>query len=68
METRKVTVPAIHCGHCTMTIKDELGELDGVAAVEADPTTKEVTVSFGPPASWASIDALLRELGFPPAG
>lgn len=68
METRQVTVPAIHCGHCTMTIRNELGELDGVKSVAADTATKQVTVTFAPPASWEAIVALLREIGFAPEG
>jgi copper chaperone CopZ len=66
MEERKVTVPAINCGHCTKTIETELSELAGVQAVSASIATKEVTVRFGPPASWTEIEALLQEIGFPP--
>jgi len=66
MEERKVTVPGINCGHCTKTIETELAELDGVRAVTASVTTKEVTVRFGPPASWGQIVTLLQEIGFPP--
>ena len=32
METQTFTIPNITCGHCVMTIKNELLELDGVAA------------------------------------
>jgi copper chaperone CopZ len=67
MQERKVTVPAIHCGHCTQTIENELGQLAGVEAVSASPTSKEVTVRFGPPASWEQIAVLLAEIGFPAA-
>ncbi len=67
METRKVSVPDMHCGHCVQTIRSELGDLEGVKQVEADLATKQVTVSFGPPASWPAIASLLTEIGFPPA-
>jgi len=67
MQERKVTVPAIHCGHCTKTIESELGELVGVESVSANPTSKEVIVRFGAPASWEQIARLLEEIGFPAA-
>jgi len=36
METMKLSVPNISCGHCVMTIKRELGEIKGVSKVEGD--------------------------------
>ena len=68
MDERTVMVPGINCGHCTRTIETELGELEGVRTVTASIATKEVTVHFGPPTSWAEIVARLEEIGFPPAG
>jgi copper chaperone CopZ len=50
-----------------MTIQRELNELDGVAAVETSPATKQVMVEFGPPATEESIEALLTEINYPPA-
>ena len=67
METVKLYVPNISCGHCVMTIKREVGELDGVASVEGEPTTKNVEISFGPPASLEDIKTLLDEIGYPAA-
>lgn len=66
MEERIVQVPSISCGHCVATIQRELSELEGVAAVSADATTKAVTVAWVPPASWEAIRGLLEEIGFPP--
>ncbi|MFO7598674.1 MAG: heavy-metal-associated domain-containing protein, partial [Candidatus Desulfacyla sp.] len=37
METTKLSIPNISCGHCVMAIKRELGELKGIAGVEGDP-------------------------------
>ncbi len=67
METRTFQAPAIHCGHCTMTIQREVGELEGVTSVNADQNTKMVTVAWQAPASWDKIKALLDEIGYPPA-
>ncbi len=67
MSTKTFTAPAIHCGHCTMTIERELKELAGVREVKAAQDTKQVTVAFEPPATWDQIQALLTEIGYPPA-
>ncbi len=67
METRTVVVPNISCGHCTHTIEMELSELAGVRSVKADVATKQVTVSWEAPATWEQIEALLKEINYPPA-
>jgi len=65
MTTLTVHVPNISCSHCVHTIKTELGELPGVTQVEANEQTKVVTVGFAPPATRASIEALLAEIDYP---
>jgi copper chaperone CopZ len=67
METKTVTAPAIHCGHCVNAIQLEVGDLPGVAAVSADLDTKQVTVSWDQPATWDSIRSLMEEIGYPAA-
>jgi len=47
-----------------MTIKRELGELDGVAGVTGDVETKTVTVEWEPPATWDGIKSLLAEINY----
>lgn len=59
-------VPAIHCGHCTHTIKMELEEIEGVKNASADIDTKEVVVEFEDPATEESIINTLREINYPP--
>lgn len=66
MHTRTVIVPNISCGHCTRTIENELRDLAGVTAVSAEIAAKRVTVSWDAPATWEAIDALLREINYPP--
>ncbi|MDM8521239.1 cation transporter [Anaerolineales bacterium HSG6] len=67
MTSKTFTVPSISCGHCTHTIKMEVGDLDGVKTVTADEKTKEVTVEWEAPQTWEGIEALLKEIDFPPA-
>ena len=59
-------VPAIHCGHCTHTIKMELEEIEGVKIATADIDTKEVVIEFEPPATEEIIINTLREINYPP--
>jgi copper chaperone CopZ len=67
MSEEKFFVPNISCGHCVHTIKVELGELPGVMSVEASQDTKEVLVSFEPPATSEQIVSLLQEINYSPA-
>ena len=67
MAKKSFQVPNISCGHCVMTIKRELGELEGVASVTADAETRSVTVEWESPATWEGIVSLLTEINYPPA-
>ena len=67
MNTKTVSVPNISCGHCTHTIELEVGELAGVNSVKAEEASKQVTVEWSDPATWAQIEALLAEIDYPVA-
>jgi copper chaperone CopZ len=67
METKTYSVPNISCQHCTHTITMELSDLQGVHSVEADVHTKQVTVSFEPPATEELIKNTLAEINYPAA-
>ncbi len=67
METKKMLIPNITCEHCVMTIRREVGELDGVSKVEGDPTTKEIEVEWEAPATLEKIKATLKEINYPAA-
>ncbi len=66
MSTKTFKVPNITCGHCVMTIKREVSDLDGVSSVEGDADSKMVTVTWEAPATWETIKALLEEINYPP--
>lgn len=60
-------IPDISCGHCEMTIREEVGALSGVKLVEASNQSKTANVEFDP--SVVTIDtirATLVEAGYPP--
>jgi len=65
MEKATFNIPNISCGHCVMTVKNELSEMDGVVSVEGDPQTKNVSVEFDAPANSDSIKAKLQEINYP---
>jgi copper chaperone len=67
METKKLSVPNISCGHCVMTIQRELNEMEGVKKVEGDPKTKEITVEWENPATLEKIKATLEDINYPAA-
>jgi len=67
METKTFKVPNIGCDGCASTIKNEIGQLAGVARVDADKDTKVVTVQWQNPASWQGIESRLVEIDYAPA-
>ena len=67
MEEKTISIPNISCGHCAMTIKRELGDLEGVAEVDVDVAAKKVRIRWNAPADWTKIRAALDEIGYPPA-
>jgi len=67
METKSFFIPNISCGHCVMTIKNELNELDGISRVEGDTKKKEITVEWGAPATMEKIKSILKEINYPVA-
>ncbi len=50
-----------------MTIKNELGELEGVKKVEGDPQNKRITVEWEAPVTLDQIVTTLKEINYPAA-
>ena len=67
MQTKTFKVPNISCGHCVMTIRRELSEVDGVSKVEGDPGNKSITLEWDVPATLEKIKDALREMNYPAA-
>ena len=65
MTTITLKTPAISCGHCVHTIQSELGEMPGIKSVQADQTTRLVTINFDSPATKEEIEKMLAEIGYP---
>ena len=67
MAKETFSIPNISCGHCVMSIKNELNELDGIKLVEGDPENKSITVEFESPATLEQIKETLKEINYPAA-
>jgi copper chaperone CopZ len=67
MAIETFSIPNISCGHCVMSIKNELNELDGIKTVEGDPENKSITVEFESPATLEQIKETLKEINYPSA-
>ena len=65
MEKKTFTIENISCGHCLMTIKNELGEIAGIRSVDGNIDTKTITVEWEAPASLNNIKAKLKEINYP---
>jgi len=66
MEEKTVKVPNVGCNGCVNTIKAEVGELDGVVAVDGDADSKMVTVQWQNPADWNAIASKMAEIDYAP--
>ncbi|MEU0483734.1 copper ion binding protein [Streptosporangium sp. NPDC006013] len=61
------TVTGMTCGHCVSSVKEEVGEVSGVTAVDVDLETGRVDVSGDSPDD-AAIRAAIKEAGYQVAG
>ena len=62
-DTVTYSVPAIHCAHCAMSIREEVSEVEGVEDVAVDLDTKLVTVS-GHELDDTALRAAIEEAGY----
>jgi copper chaperone len=62
-ETMMYSVPAMHCAHCEMSVREELSEVEGVDDVVVDLETKLVTVR-GHNLDDAALRAAITEAGY----
>ncbi len=67
MAKKTFSIANISCGHCVMTIKNELNELDGVKSVEGNPEAKSIDVEWNAPITEGKIIETLKEINYPAA-
>lgn len=61
--TKEYTVDGMTCGHCEMSVKEEVGEVPGVTVVEASHETGKVSVS-GEGFTDEQVAAAVTEAGY----
>jgi copper chaperone len=62
-ETVTYSVPAIHCEHCALSIREEVSEVEGVDAVDVDLESKVVSIR-GCELDDAVLRAAITEAGY----
>jgi copper chaperone len=62
-ETMTYAVPAVHCAHCEMSIREEVEEVAGVEHVAVDLDAKLVTIT-GRDLDDAALRAAIEEAGY----
>ncbi|WP_342318642.1 heavy-metal-associated domain-containing protein [Corynebacterium mayonis] len=63
MATRQFTVEGMTCGHCEMSVKEEISEITGVESVTADHITGLVEVT-GEGFTTADVAKAIAEAGY----
>jgi copper chaperone len=64
MSAVSVTVTGMTCGHCAASVREEVGSIPGVSAVDVDLASGEVTVDSEAPVEAAAIKNAVEEAGY----
>jgi copper chaperone len=58
------TVTGMTCGHCVASVRDEVGQVDGVTRVDVELESGIVTVESERPVDPAAVTAAVAEAGY----
>jgi copper chaperone len=64
MSTATYTVAGMTCGHCVNSVKEEVGQITGVSAVDVDLESGRVTVTSESPLEDAQVREAVEEAGY----
>jgi copper chaperone len=67
MNKTTLMIPNISCGHCLMTIKNELSDIEGVTNVSGQAESKRIEVHWTAPATLEKIKEKLDDINYPAA-
>lgn len=59
-----VVVTGMTCGHCTASVQEEIGDLDGVRGVAVDLATGLVTIDSDRELPLAEVRTAVEEAGY----
>jgi copper chaperone len=68
MSTVTVTVTGMTCGHCASSVREEVGSIPGVTAVDVDLASGKVTVDSERLVDDRAIKSAVEEAGYQLAG
>jgi copper chaperone len=63
-QTATYTVTGMTCDHCVRSVREEIGEIEGVSDIDVDLATGAVTVTSSRPLEDASVRAAVEEAGY----
>ena len=64
MATTEFQVTGMTCGHCEMSVREEVSKISGVEGVEVSAKTGSLTVSSAAPVDSAAVLAAVDEAGY----
>ena len=64
MTTTQFQVTGMTCGHCAMSVREEVQEVAGVTGVQISHRTGELTVTSAEPVDEAAVVAAVEEAGY----
>jgi copper chaperone len=68
METRSLVVTGMTCEHCARAVRDEVGQLPGVSAVDVDVAAGTVRITGSPVPGDPALREAITEAGYQLAG
>ncbi|MFC0040611.1 heavy-metal-associated domain-containing protein [Actinomadura rayongensis] len=64
MSATTYTVAGMTCGHCVSSVREEVGQIPGVTAVDVELSSGAVTVTSEAPLDEAQVRAAVEEAGY----
>ncbi|QKT07415.1 heavy-metal-associated domain-containing protein [Gordonia sp. X0973] len=64
MTTAEYRVSGMTCGHCEMSVREEVGEIPGVTGVDVSAATGDLTVTATGAIDDAAVLAAVAEAGY----
>lgn len=64
MSTSEYQVTGMTCGHCEMSVREEVGEIPGVQSIEVSHETGTLVITSAEPVDDAAVLAAVDEAGY----
>ncbi|GAA1751517.1 heavy-metal-associated domain-containing protein [Kocuria aegyptia] len=64
MTTTQFQVTGMTCGHCEMSVREEVQEIAGVTGVEVSHQSGQLTVTSNQPVDEGAVIAAVEEAGY----